>query len=658
MATATIRPDGTIYGGGTLTGGAGSTHATLSDNSDGTYASKAAGSPPDHVRFGTSSKPAGAILSTIRPWMKLQSSSGTTKADFWASFGLGAVYGLSVNNTPTIYYGPTIIVGDQSQAWIDGLEMLYRTPSGSTTRFLEAGIDLVFPEPPTCAITAPTGTVLTSDFTISWTHTPGTDGAGQSAFQLKTFTAAQFGGFGFDEDTSSAYYDSGTVSSGAGTFPGVGFGAGVWRIYVRTAQAVGGTLQWSAWDYEEITVSLTTAEVLTVTAAAEPADGSVEIIVDRDPAEDAWDHVELIRQAFENILGDDGKFETVGATPGLGAGWTLLDVLGSPTGTSIALSSTGGIDGQYQVLSATVDDGEGQQIGYAADCVGGDFMILSSWVYPVSLAANAFPILGLIFSANPSHDAQEIIDNRLATYFVVCDTVTGEWRNPFIGVTAPTGARRCLAYLEGWGGVGATAAAGSVRFDTVHFTRNWEGEVAVRGATDITPGADQVTFFDYEMPPELDATYVARAVKADGTVGAWVQSEQDVSWSVVGTSVWVNALDDPSLNRQFALSAAPSATRTQRRTVFPIDGSQYPVVVSDVRSARELTFEFQTETEAEADALLALCEEDIVMIHAPAGFQVASGYWSLGDLQEVHLSDIKAIDHRRWRVDAVEVDAP
>jgi hypothetical protein len=264
----------------------------------------------------------------------------------------------------------------------------------------------------------------------------------------------------------------------------------------------------------------------------------------------------------------------------------------------------------------------------------------------------------LIFSTDPSHDEQGILDDRLATYWVIADDTVGEWSNPFLTVQAPTGARRCLAYLQVWGDTGAVAAAGSVRFDTIHYTRNWMGGAIVRGATDVTPGADQVTFFDYEAPPEMTLTYVARAVKDDGSVGEYVVAEQDITWSVVGNYVWVNALDDPSLNTKFKLSAAPSATRTQRRSVFPIDGSPYPVVVSDVRSARELTFEFQTTTEAEADALLALCEEDIVVIHAAEDFRVASGYWSLGDLQEVHLSDIKQIDHRRWRVDAIEVDAP
>jgi hypothetical protein len=657
MATATLRPDGTIYGGGTLTGGAGSTHATLSDNSDGTYASKAAGSPPDQVRFGTTSKPAGSVLYTARLWMKLQSSSGTTKADFWGSGGFGAVYGLSVSNTPTVYYGPTVVVGDQAQSWIDGLEMAYRTPSGSNTRFLEAGIDLVFPETPTCAVTTPTGALVASEFTMAWTHAPGTDGGGQTHYHIKIFTAAQYGGSGFDPTTSTALYDSGAIASSAGSQVGV-LGAGTFRIYVRTAQSLAGSAQWSAWDSNDFTISLTTAEVLAVTAAAEPADGSVEIIVDRDTGTDAWGYIELVRQAFTNLLGDDGKFETEGATPGLGAGWTLLGVLGSPTGTSVSLSSAGGVDGQYQVINATVDAEEGHQIGYAADCVGGDYMSLSAWVYPVSLGANVVPIIGLIFSTDPSHDEQGILDDRLATYWVIADDTVGEWSNPFLTVQAPTGARRCLAYLQVWGDTGAVAAAGSVRFDTIHYTRNWMGGAIVRGATDVTPGADQVTFFDYEAPPEMTLTYVARAVKDDGSVGEYVVAEQDITWSVVGNYVWVNALDDPSLNTKFKLSAAPSATRTQRRSVFPIDGSPYPVVVSDVRSARELTFEFQTTTEAEADALLALCEEDIVVIHAAEDFRVASGYWSLGDLQEVHLSDIKQIDHRRWRVDAIEVDAP
>jgi hypothetical protein len=657
MATATIRPNATIYGGGTLIGGAGSTHATLADDSDGTYASKAAGSPADHVRFGTTTKPAGSILSTIRPWMKLQSPSGTTKADFYVpQWGPAAVYGLSVSTTPTIYYGPVCPVGDQAQAFIDGLEMAYRTPSGSNTRFLEAGIDLVFPEPPTCAITAPTGTVTTSDVAVAWTHTPGTDGAGQSAYRIKVFTAAQFGDPEFDQGTSEAYYFSGTVSTGSASTTVI-LGAGVFRVYVRTAQSIAGMLQWSDWDYEQITVSLTTAEVLEVTAAANAADGSVEIIVDRNTANDPWDHVELLRQSFTNLLGDYGKFETEGSTPtpGLADGWTEIAYASPAAATSFALDDVDGIDGQYQVLNATVDDGEIFKSGFATDCVGGDLMGFSAWVNS-DLGANAAARLSLVFSTNPSHDAQDIADNAVAVA-VVDDAIEGVWHPVAVAVSAPTGARRCLAQHEVVGLTGASGAVCSVKFDTAHFTRNWGGGVAVRGATDVTPGTNQVTFFDYEAPPDMDLSYVARAVKDDGTVGEWVYSAEDISWTLE-RGVWVKSIDDPTRNTLLRLVEAPEPVTPWRGVDIEIDGDPYPVTVTGTRGARRQTFIFRTNTETEADRLVALCDADIVVIHAPGTVRVAPGYWSLKDLKEQPMVRYGAFPYREWSVQAVEVAAP
>jgi hypothetical protein len=656
MATATLRPNGTIYGGGSLTGGAGSTHATLSDDSDGTYASKATGSPPDHVRMGTTTKPAGSVLFTIRPWMKLQSPSGTTKADFWATAGLGAVYGLSVNTTPTIYYGPTVIVGDQSQAWIDALEMAYRTPSGSNTRFLEAGIDLVFPEPPTCTVSAPTGTVTTSAFDMTWAHTPGTDGGGQALYHLKIFTAAQYGGLGFDPTTSAALYDSGYISSSTSSQPGV-LGAGVYRIYVRTAQSMGGTPQWSAWDYEDFIVDLFSppAEVLEVTTAIEPSDGSVEIIVDRDTSAEAWEYVEVVRATFTNLLGDYGLFETEGSTPGLGDGWALLTTGSSPTSTSVALGTAGGLVGQYQTLNATVDDGDIYKIAFATDCIGGDEMSASAWVNS-SLGANGAARISLIFSYNPSYDAQEIADDAFAVYWVD-DTTEGVWHPFSLAVTAPTGARRCAVQIEVVGLTGASGAVCSVMYDKVHFTRNWEGSVAVRGVTDVTPGADQVTFFDYEAPPGYDIDYAARAVKDDGTLGAWVWSTQVVNWEA--SAVYFISIEDPAESRTFDLAEPPEPVEAQRRVVMPIDGAKYPVVVSDgQRSGRQFKMLVKTSSDEDVADLRALCARDVLVIHAPTTYGFASGYWSIGDMKERRLTREAAFRHKQWEIDVVEVDAP
>jgi hypothetical protein len=666
MATATIRPNATIYGGGTLTGGAGSTHATLADDSDGTYASKAAGSPPDHVSMGTTTKPAGSALTSIRPWMKLQSSSGTTKANFTVpQVPQASVTGLSVNNTPTIYYGPTFSVGDQSQAWINALEMTYSTPSGSNTRFLEAGIDLVFPEPPTCAITAPTGTITASSFTIAWTHTPGTNGGAQAAYQVRIFTSRQYLTDGFDEDTTPPHYESGTVASQAASMVGL-LSAGLFDIYIRTAQSIGGgTLQWSDWDHELFTVSLTTSEVLEVNAAAEPTNGSVEIIVDIDPATDTASYVELERSIAPNEiipLGIDGTFESGygGETSVTGltsadvpAGFLLYTGGGNePASPTCALLTATGWDDNYCRIGGTFDDGDRLLLqtgtGLAFDVSPGDTIAVEAMIHS-GLGANCVGRL-LIAFFDEALNFVSSVEAEIASL--------SAWRPYWFYAATPTGARYANGGVSIVGGTGASGAVCLLAVDNFYMGKDptW---TPVRGVEDIAVASDQVTLFDYAAPPDTEVRYRARAVKDDGTLGDWDYTpEPFLSWEVVGNKVWVNALDDPSLNTQFKISAAPSATRTQRRAVFPIDGSPFPVVVSDVRSAREITFEFQTATDDEAAALLALADEDIVLVHAPESFGVASGFWSFGDVQEVHFSDLKPLDNRRWRIDAVEVDEP
>jgi hypothetical protein len=89
-----------------------------------------------------------------------------------------------------------------------------------------------------------------------------------------------------------------------------------------------------------------------------------------------------------------------------------------------------------------------------------------------------------------------------------------------------------------------------------------------------------------------------------------------------------------------------------------IDGDPSPVTVTGTRGARQSTFVFRTTTEAEADALDALCDEDIVLLHFPESVRIAPGYWSLKDLKERSLVRYGDFPYRDWVVQAVEVDAP
>jgi hypothetical protein len=205
---------------------------------------------------------------------------------------------------------------------------------------------------------------------------------------------------------------------------------------------------------------------------------------------------------------------------------------------------------------------------------------------------------------------------------------------------------------------GASAGVCELDFDKVIITQGGFGWTAVRSAVDETPGADSHVFGDFAVPPDRDVRYRARAVKDTGpVVGQWVHSLA-ASWSV-DEGVWFKSITNPERNINLKLAAPPSVTRPQRRGLFPVAGAARSVAVSDVRSAREVEFVVQTTTEAEADALVTLFDNDpVVLVHAAETYRFDAGYWSLGDLDEVHLSRYVGIPYRRWRVRGVEVDAP
>jgi hypothetical protein len=341
---------------------------------------------------------------------------------------------------------------------------------------------------------------------------------------------------------------------------------------------------------------------------------------------------------------------------GLATGWTEFTV-NSPTSTSKSLETTGGWDGQFQRLSATVDFGDFYWIGAAIDAQPGSLLRFDAAVKG-TLAADCAVALTVLFSTDPNATVSEIYSspsltvNQYSEYHAAWSTVE------VAPTTVPDDARRVAVLVGIVGLTGASAGACVLDIDNVTITQGGFGWQAVRGASDETPGADDHVFADFEAPPDRDIRYRARAVKDTGpVVGQWVHSVA-ASWSV-DEGVWIKAPDAPGLNVNLKLAAPPSVSRPQRRGVFPVAGSSRSVTVSDVRSAREVEFVPQTTTEAEADALVSLCESaDVVLVHAESAYRLDPGYWSLGNLDEVHLSIDADVAHRQWRVGGVEVDAP
>lgn len=674
MATATIRPDGTIYGGGSISGGA-TTHGVLADGTsaggaDSSYFAKGNGSPADRVTMATTTKPAGTVLYTARPWARMSVTSGTAKASFWVSglFGdFGHQTGITVTTTPTTYYGPAVQVGDLAQSWIDGLQMAFQNGGSSNLpRFIEAGIDFTFPAAPTVAVTAPTGTLTSSAFTIAWTHTPGADSpTGQTAYQIKVFNAAQFNGIGFDPDVTVPIY--GWTTPGSAASDTGSLGAGIWRIYVRTAQSTGGTSQWSAWDYEQITVTLTTSEVSAVNAAAEPSDGSVEIVVDIDPATDTAAYVELERSVVRNefvAAGLDCQFESGGGGNSDVTGVVDASIpdgfeftLGGgalPASPTAAIQDTPAPwDGNYFLMGGTFDATERLLLDTGTTSfpvTPGDVVSIEAMIHS-TLGTNCVGVMNIAW-----FDAS-------ATFMYSDEAAWAShsaWRPYWYESTVPSGARFAKGGVSIRGEAGASGAVCALAVDDFYMGVNpvW---TPVRGAVDVAPVADQVTLFDHAAPPDTELRYRARAVNSTGALGDWDWIVGFVSWEMDG-GVWVKSIADPGRNVKVRLAEPPSMTRDRDRGVFKILGAKYPVVVSDrVRNARVIDFTFLTRTDAEAVALEALCEDvdDVVAIHAPAATRLAPGYWSLGELVEVDLVRFRAgFPYRRWRVTGTEVAAP
>lgn len=100
------------------------------------------------------------------------------------------------------------------------------------------------------------------------------------------------------------------------------------------------------------------------------------------------------------------------------------------------------------------------------------------------------------------------------------------------------------------------------------------------------------------------------------------------------TGVWLKDITKPFLNR--ILDCIPNQTPITRRArngVFPIVGRTFPVAVTDIRLARELTIEVITQTTQEREELdLITLTGDTFFIQTPPGNPLPTMYVVIGDI--------------------------
>lgn len=276
----------------TLFGGAGTLHATLNDNSDTTYVSNGWGA--NKVRFATLAIPAGGLVTavTLRMRMRRPTSSGFTSAQLDSGTILpfnNALVGSTWrtdSSVPQNGFTPAQVAA--------GVTLTWGTGSTGTTSLSEAYLDVTYVALPVVNVTAPSGTTAVTQPTIIWDTT---SDFVQSRYQAKIFTQAQYQAPGFSPTYSGAFWDSNIQSGSASSIVptpinltnGLTYG-----FYVRVAQQVGSTTQWSAWDSTTATVAATPPAPPTIVAAPDDLLARVKLTV---TDADAWEFVTIERTA-------------------------------------------------------------------------------------------------------------------------------------------------------------------------------------------------------------------------------------------------------------------------------------------------------------------------------------------------------------------------
>lgn len=285
MATQTLRPNGTVSGSGnfTLLGGGGTAHATLSDNSDATYLINSTSGVATLV-LDNATYTATATETFRRVRVRVRVLAPTANGRVNANIGTrqaGIVKysaGLSVRGqyaAITTLTGAWLSVSPFGAAWtqndIDSLRVQiteYETGADECNIYA-VFVDVDTATQPTTTVTSPTGTITdTAKPEVAFTYTDPDATDEQVFYQVKVFSAAQYGIAGFDPANSANSYDSDIIASSEQTHTIAEYLTNAtYRAYVRVGKSLGGTAFWSDWAYSGFTVNVTRPSTPTLTAS-------------------------------------------------------------------------------------------------------------------------------------------------------------------------------------------------------------------------------------------------------------------------------------------------------------------------------------------------------------------------------------------------------
>lgn len=349
MTVVTTRPDATVDSSGFSNTGGSSRHGATNDDSDATYI--ASGTPYDYAELGCGepSIPAGGVVKRMDLRMRCVKVSGNPKLllklfpDGNANHALQAYVDVTWTAITTITALGGAPAGDPSDV---SLVALLQTGS---IRVHELYVDTTYVAKPVTAPSAPTGTITTTNRpTVEWANTLDADGGAQSFYQVRVFTAAQYGAGGFDPATSTATVESDTLHvaidpDDQAWTPTTPLADATYRAYVRVAQTVNGELHWSDWAYTGFVVDVDLPATPAITATAVDGDGAIMVDVDHQAGTATTTHLELQRSLDAGATWEAMRLttDTDGVITGLDT--TVFD-LEAPNGTLMTYRARAGHD--------------------------------------------------------------------------------------------------------------------------------------------------------------------------------------------------------------------------------------------------------------------------------------------------------------------------
>lgn len=362
MTFVVLDPNSTGSNTGAVTGT--NAHSALSDGSDSTFVDYDYGEASTHG-LSDLTLPSGARL------LSAQVLARTKKL----ATGPGALNTVLVADTtsqsalPVTWDTATDAGGVFSFSVTDpGLDAatigLYCT-SLSSVRVYKAWVRVLYLTKPTVNVTAPTGTLTSSNVQVSWS--PSFDvhaNTSGSLYEVKVFSQAQYSAGGFDPETSASTISASGSDGSTGVLFGPSLTDGSYRAYVKVASPTVPD-QWSDWDYEAFTVDVDKPGTPSLSLAANDADGRIAIELD-DTAGD----VSTSSFQVQRCVGDESYEGFVAGLDcslllPLGSAGGLTDASGNGrNGTAVGGVTVGGVAGPLMVgdEGATNFDGADDRI--------------------------------------------------------------------------------------------------------------------------------------------------------------------------------------------------------------------------------------------------------------------------------------------------------